>query len=102
MFAGVTCLFVALFVAFALFLIVADALYVDKAAVIKVAQSPFIGKALRLSVVTSVTATLIALLFAIPMGYALSRYSFPGQLLADTIVDIPIVFPPLVAGLTAS
>jgi len=34
------------------------------------------------------------------MGYALSRYRFPGHVLVDTIVDLPIVFPPLVAGLT--
>jgi molybdate transport system permease protein len=53
-----------------------------------------------LSVVTSVGTTALALLFAIPMGYALSRYAFPGRVLADTVVDIPIVFPPLVAGLT--
>ena len=75
-------------------------MYVDKAAVGRVARSPFIVDALCLSVVTSVITTAIALLFAIPMGYALSRYSFPGRVLADTIVDIPIVFPPLVAGLT--
>jgi molybdate transport system permease protein len=75
-------------------------MYIDLAAVAQVARSPFIGQALRLSVVTSVITTALALLFAIPMGYALSRYEFPGRTLADTVVDIPIVFPPLVAGLT--
>lgn len=93
-------LFLAVFITFALFLVLSDAFYVDRAAVVRVARSPFIAHALRLSVVTSVTTTALALLFAIPMGYALSRYSFPGRILADTIVDIPIVFPPLVAGLT--
>jgi molybdate transport system permease protein len=34
------------------------------------------------------------------MGYSLSRFRFPGHILADAIVDLPIVFPPLVAGLT--
>ena len=93
-------LFLAGFIALALFLIISDALYINQAAVVRVVTSPFIVKALRLSIVTSVTTTALALLFAIPMGYALSRYSFPGRMLADTIVDIPIVFPPLVAGLT--
>jgi len=100
MFSVATFFFLAVFLAFALFLVLSNAFYVDKAAVVRVARSPFIASALRLSVVTSVTATALALLFAIPMGYALSRYSFPGRILADTIVDIPIVFPPLVAGLT--
>jgi len=99
-FAGAAFLSVAAFITFALFLVLSDAIYVDKAAVIEVARSPFILDALRLSVVTSVITTAAALLFAIPMGYALSRYAFPGRILADTIVDIPIVFPPLVAGLT--
>jgi len=55
---------------------------------------------LWMSIWTSVTTTVIALLFAVPMGYALSRFQFPGRIIADTIVDLPIVFPPLVAGLT--
>ena len=89
-----------LFVCLALFLIMADALYIDKEAVLKVLTSPFIRDALQLSISTSVTTVAVALLFAVPMGYALSRYRFPGRVLVDTIVDIPIVFPPLVAGLT--
>jgi molybdate transport system permease protein len=36
----------------------------------------------------------------VPIGYALSRYRFPGHIVADTIVDLPIVFPPLVMGLS--
>ncbi len=91
---------VVVFITFSLFLVIADAAYIDKEAVMTVIRSPFILDALRLSVVTSVATTALALLFAIPMGYALSRYPFPGRLLADTIVDLPIVFPPLVAGLT--
>lgn len=92
--------FVALFVTLAFLLVIADALYINWTAVVEMARSPYIGQALRLSIVTSVITTVLALIFAIPMGYALSRYDFPGRMLADTVVDIPIVFPPLVAGLT--
>jgi molybdate transport system permease protein len=95
-----TFLFVAAFTTFALVLILADAFYVNRAAVAKVAASPYVGDALRLSVVTSTASTALALLFAIPMGYALSRFSFPGRVLADALVDLPLVFPPLVVGLT--
>jgi molybdate transport system permease protein len=90
----------ALFIFFALLMITADALYIDKNAVINILTSRHIRDSLKLSIVTSVITVIISLLFAVPMGYILSRHNFPGKMLADTIVDIPIVFPPLVAGLT--
>lgn len=57
-----------------------------------------IGSSLRLSLVTSVTTTAIALLLGTPAAYALSRLKCPFPLLVDTILDLPIVLPPLVAG----
>jgi len=59
-----------------------------------------IRSALWLSGWTSAMTVAIGLLFAIPMGYALSRYRFPGHALADSIVDLPIILPPLVVGLS--
>ncbi|MHC4116316.1 MAG: ABC transporter permease [Planctomycetota bacterium] len=92
--------FVSVFMLFVLVLIVTDIFYVDKKAVMTVLTSKFIRHALWMSVWTSFVTTLLALLFAVPMGYALSRFRFPGQILAEALVDLPIVFPPLVAGLT--
>ncbi len=92
--------FVSVFMLFVLVLIVTDVFYVDKKAVMTVLTSKFIRHALWMSMWTSFTTTFIALLFAVPMGYALSRFRFPGQFLAEALVDLPIVFPPLVAGLT--
>jgi len=92
--------FVSLFILFVLVLIVSDALYVDRKAIAAVLSSKFILHALWMSTWTSLASTLIALVFAVPMGYALSRFRFPGQVVADAIVDLPIVFPPLVVGLT--
>ena len=37
---------------------------------------------------------------AVPLGYLLSRYNFRFKGLIDSIVDIPIVLPPLVIGLS--
>jgi len=99
-FATVCFFFLAVFVTSVVMLIIADILYVDKEAVITVLTSGFIRHALWMSIWTSLTTAFISLLFAIPMGYALSRFRFPGHSLADSIVDLPIVFPPLVAGLT--
>jgi len=92
--------FLAVFVGFTVLLIAADALYIDRRAVLAVLTAPFVRQALWLSIWTSLSTTALSLLFAVPVGYALSRYRFPGHLLVDTIVDLPIVFPPLVAGLT--
>ncbi len=92
--------FVSVFILLVLVLIVTDALYVDRKAVATVLSSKFILHALWMSIWTSLLTTLIAIVFAVPMGYALSRFRFPGQVIADAIVDLPIVFPPLVVGLT--
>jgi molybdate transport system permease protein len=92
--------FVAIFVICVLTLIITDIFYVDKKAIATVLTSRFIRHALWMSVWTSSATTLLALLFAVPMGYSLSRFRFPGQILVDAIVDLPIVFPPLVVGLT--
>jgi molybdate transport system permease protein len=93
-------LFVALFVAAVVGLLIADALFVDLGAMREVLHSREIRAATWLSLWTTTLATLISLAFAVPMGYALSRYRFPGRAIVDTIVDIPIVFPPLVMGLS--
>jgi len=100
LFGGFVMAFVALFTLSALMLIFADLLYIDKQAVLTVLTSVPIRHALWMSIWTSCTATLLSVLFAIPMGYALSRYRFPGRFLADVVVDLPIVFPPLVIGMT--
>jgi molybdate transport system permease protein len=92
--------FVSVFIIFVLGLILTDVFYVDKKAIVTVLTSRFILHALWMSIWTSFVTTFIALVFAVPMGYALSRFRFPGRILAEAIVDLPIVFPPLVAGLT--
>jgi ABC-type sulfate transport system permease component len=57
-----------------------------------------VGASLRLSFVTSITTTFLSLIIGIPAAYALSRFKYPLPLLVDTILDLPIVLPPLVAG----
>ena len=57
-----------------------------------------VGFSLRLSLVTSTTTTALALVFGIPVAYALSRFRYPCSIAIDTILDLPILLPPLVAG----
>ncbi len=56
--------------------------------------------ALAVSFRTSAAAALIVLLFGVPLAYAMVRRSFPGHALIDTLIDLPIVLPPPIAGIT--
>ena len=98
-FAIVFSLFVAAFTIFVLALIITDIFYIDRKSILTVLSSSFIRHALWMSLWTSFVTALLALLFAVPMGYSLSRFRFPGRFLVDAIVDLPIIFPPLAAGL---
>jgi molybdate transport system permease protein len=61
---------------------------------------PRILFALRMSVATSLTTLILILLTAIPVGYALSRYRVPGRSIANALIDMLIVMPPVVAGIS--
>ena len=61
---------------------------------------PEIQAAFKLTLMSCTVAAILSLLVAIPLGYLLSRYRFPGRWIVDTLVDIPIVLPPLVLGLS--
>ncbi|MDD3168954.1 MAG: ABC transporter permease [Eubacteriales bacterium] len=54
--------------------------------------------AIRLSLLTSVTSTLICLVFALPVAYGLERFKIPGRKLINVILNIPLALPPLVSG----
>ena len=59
---------------------------------------PVILEALRLSFVTSAAATVLVVLLGLPMAYLLATRDFRGKRLVQTLVEIPIVLPPTVAG----
>lgn len=61
---------------------------------------PEVRQAIALSLRTSTLATLAAVLLGTPVAYLLARREFPGRLLLDNLVDLPIVLPPAVAGLS--
>src|SRR5512138_2167202 len=62
--------------------------------------SPEIRYSIKLSLVSCTLTTLLSLWVAVPTGYLMSRQQFPGKRLVDAILDIPIVLPPLVIGLS--
>lgn len=54
--------------------------------------------ALRLSLVVSVSATLLAAALGVPLAWVLARTSFPGRAVARAVVILPLVLPPVVGG----
>jgi molybdate transport system permease protein len=62
--------------------------------------TPVAATAFRLSLVTTVVALAITLLLGTPLAYVLARVEFPGRRIVDALVDLPIVIPPAVAGLS--
>ena len=53
-----------------------------------------------LSLISCTISAILSLWVAIPIGYLMSRFNFRGKNLIDTLLDVPIVLPPLVIGLS--
>jgi sulfate transport system permease protein len=62
-------------------------------------SSPRTVASLRFTLVTSFVAAAINVVFGLPLGWALARYSFPGKRVVDAIVDLPLALPTAVAGI---
>lgn len=92
-------LYVLLIIAF----MVADVVYVFSDAgnpIIEALQDRNIQYSLRLSLISCTLSAIVSVLVAIPIGYLMSRHQFPGRNLLDAVLDIPIVLPPLVVGIS--
>jgi len=62
--------------------------------------SPEIRYSIKLSLVSCSITTILSLWVSVPIGYVMSRHRFAGKSLIDSVLDIPIVLPPLVIGLS--
>jgi molybdate transport system permease protein len=60
---------------------------------------PQIQEALRLSLATSLLSTVFVVLVGTPVAYMLATRSFRGKGVVETVIDLPMVLPPTVAGL---
>ncbi|MFD0903107.1 ABC transporter permease [Actinomadura sediminis] len=59
---------------------------------------PEVLDALRLSLVTATAATVLCVLFGVPLAWTLARVRFPGVRLVRALVTVPLVLPPVVGG----
>ena len=55
--------------------------------------------ALKLSLLTSSISVGLALLTGTPLAYLLAHWKFTGRTVVDTLIDVPVVLPPTVAGI---
>jgi molybdate transport system permease protein len=81
-------------------MLVADLSFTTPHHLLHALGSPEIQYSIKLSLVSCTLTTLLSLWVAVPTGYLMSRHRFPGKRLMDAILDIPIVLPPLVIGLS--
>jgi len=62
-------------------------------------SSPAVLAALKVSLWTTTTTVLVTLTLGLPVAFLLARYRFRGRALLDALLDLPVVLPPVVAGL---
>ncbi len=61
-------------------------------------REPMVLDALRLSAITSLAATALVVILGLPVAYLLATREFRGKRVVETMVELPIVLPPTVAG----
>lgn len=54
--------------------------------------------AVRLTLIVSMTAVLVALPFAVGFAWVLAKWRFGGKFLLETLVNLPLILPPVVTG----
>ena len=94
-----SCLIVLTYFLFIAIPIVGIFLKIEPSQVLAQLHNAQIINAIQLSLFTSGIATLIALVLTVPTAYFMATRNFPGKAIFDTLMDLPIVLPPAVAGI---
>jgi len=89
---------VALFAGFLVLPVVALLMRVPLTTMGEYLTKPVVLDALRLSLFTSLTSLALIVILGTPLAYVLGRRNFPGKRLLETLVEVPLVMPPAVAG----
>lgn len=62
-------------------------------------HDPVVMDALRLSLMTSTITTIMIVIMGTPIAYVSARFNYFGKELADSLIDLPVIMPPAVAGI---
>jgi molybdate transport system permease protein len=89
-----------LYVALIAGLLAVDIAHTSPDALAAAFASPDLRSAVWLTLLSSSAAALLAVWVGVPLAYLLSRFRFPGRWLVELLVDVPVVLPPLVVGLS--
>jgi molybdate transport system permease protein len=89
----------AIALAFLLLPVVAIFIHTSPAQLVDRLSDPAATDALRLSVETTLIAIAVIVAVGTPASYLLATRSFPGRAVVITLVELPLVLPPAVAGI---
>ncbi|WP_420322054.1 ABC transporter permease [Flagellimonas sp.] len=78
----------------------ADFSYTTPGHILEALASKEIQYAIKLSLITCTVTMILSVIVAIPIGYFMARFDFKLKKFVDAILDIPIILPPLVIGLS--
>ncbi len=84
---------------FLLLPIVAIFAHTSPAELVEQLSNPVVRDAFVVSIKTSLIAQALILVFGTPAAFLLASRRFPGHALAITLVELPLVLPPAVAGI---
>ncbi|MGA9097915.1 MAG: ABC transporter permease [Methanotrichaceae archaeon] len=62
-------------------------------------HDPMVMDALKLSLMTSTLTITIVVLIGTPVAYVNARFHYFGKEVADSLIDLPVIMPPAVAGI---
>jgi molybdate transport system permease protein len=62
-------------------------------------STPMVQEAIKLSLITTSTTLVVVIFFGTPVAYYNARHSYRGKRIVETLIDLPIVLPPSVAGI---
>lgn len=86
-------------VLFLLLPILALALRVDPGSLAEHLVGREVAAAIRLSMATTAATLALTVVAGTPVAYIVARWRFRGRILLDTLLDLPMVLPPSVAGI---
>ena len=81
-------------------MLAADLTWTSPGHLLSALASDEIQYSIKLSLMSCTLAAILSVWVAVPIGYLMSRFNFFGKGLIDAVLDIPIVLPPLVVGLS--
>jgi len=81
-------------------MLVADVCFTSWSNIIETLLKREVQAAIRLTFLSCTAASILSIWVAIPFGYLLSRYRFPGRSFFEAVADVPFVLPPMVIGLS--